>query len=82
MTRRVAASEQGQLQGAGSSIMGIAGLIGPGLFSEIFARFVDPDAQFRLPGAPYFLAGAMMLVAVSLAWRVTRKRPAEVVHVG
>jgi MFS transporter, DHA1 family, tetracycline resistance protein len=37
MTRRVAPTEQGQLQGADSSIMGITGLIGPALFTLTFA---------------------------------------------
>src|SRR5262249_28511401 len=33
MTRRVSASEQGQLQGANNSIVGIANLVGPAIFS-------------------------------------------------
>ena len=33
MSRRVSASEQGRLQGANASIMGITGLAGPGLFT-------------------------------------------------
>ena len=40
MTRRVGPSEQGQLQGANSSIIGITGLIGPGLFTLTFASFI------------------------------------------
>ena len=35
MSRRVGASEQGQLQGANASIMGIASLFGPGLFTQM-----------------------------------------------
>ena len=42
MTRRVGPSEQGQLQGAIASLMGIAGLIGPVLFTETFALFIGP----------------------------------------
>lgn len=33
MTRRVSASEQGELQGALGSLAGVASLVGPGLFT-------------------------------------------------
>jgi len=39
MTRHVQPSQQGQLQGANNSIMGIAGVIGPGIFTLTFASF-------------------------------------------
>jgi DHA1 family tetracycline resistance protein-like MFS transporter len=72
MTRRVSHSEQGQLQGANSSIMAITGMIGPGLFTQTFARFIDPGLSIHLPGAPFLLAALLMIAAVFLAWRVTR----------
>jgi DHA1 family tetracycline resistance protein-like MFS transporter len=43
MTRRVSTSEQGQLQGAIASFVGIAGLIGPTLFTRTFAFFIGAD---------------------------------------
>jgi DHA1 family tetracycline resistance protein-like MFS transporter len=56
MTRHVSASEQGQLQGAIASLTGIAGLVGPGLFTQTFAFFIHSDSVFStsvpLPGAP------------------------------
>jgi DHA1 family tetracycline resistance protein-like MFS transporter len=67
MSRRVADSEQGRLQGAGSSLVGIAGLLGPGLFTMIFAAFIG-----RLPGAPFLVAAFLLLIAAMLAARVTR----------
>ncbi len=39
MSRHVGASEQGQLQGANASLMGIASLIGPAIFTQSFALF-------------------------------------------
>lgn len=73
MTRRVEPGEQGQLQGANSSLMGIAGMIGPGIFSLTFAAFIGRHRDWHLPGAPFLLAGAMMLVAAVVAWRVTMR---------
>jgi DHA1 family tetracycline resistance protein-like MFS transporter len=75
MTRLVKRTEQGQLQGANSSLMGITGLIGPGLFTLTFATFIGPRADLHLPGAPFLLASLLMAIAALLAWRVTRKIP-------
>jgi DHA1 family tetracycline resistance protein-like MFS transporter len=71
MTRHVGPSEQGELQGALGSIRGISMLLGPGLFSFVFAQFVGPWRGAGLPGAPWYLAAALYLGALALAWRVT-----------
>jgi DHA1 family tetracycline resistance protein-like MFS transporter len=75
MTRHVGPSEQGQLQGANSSIMGITGLIGPGLFTLTFASFIGPHRDWRAPGAPFLLAALLMALALVLAWRVASRPP-------
>jgi MFS transporter, DHA1 family, tetracycline resistance protein len=72
MSRLVGPSEQGQLQGATSSLMALAGLFGPVLFSYVFARSIDSGAAWHLPGAPFLLAGAMLLAATAVAWWATR----------
>jgi len=74
MTHRVSASEQGQLQGANSSVQGIAGLVGPGLFTWIFAHFISTGRSWQLPGAPFLLGSLLLLTALLLALRVTRER--------
>ncbi|KAB2913138.1 MAG: TCR/Tet family MFS transporter [Hyphomicrobiaceae bacterium] len=77
MSRLVSHSEQGQLQGANSSIMAFAGLLGPGLFTLAFARSIAPGPGWQMPGAPFFLASAMLIAAVALAWHVTRAMRAD-----
>jgi DHA1 family tetracycline resistance protein-like MFS transporter len=72
MTRRVSPSQQGELQGANSSVMGITGMIGPGLFSLTFANFIGARAAWHLPGAPFLLAALLMCAGLGLAWKVTR----------
>ncbi|HEX7546792.1 MAG TPA: TCR/Tet family MFS transporter [Gemmatimonadaceae bacterium] len=74
MTHRVSASEQGQLQGANSSVQGIAGLVGPGVFTWTFARFIRPDSAWQLPGAPFLLGSLILITALLIALRVTRER--------
>ncbi|HEY6085563.1 MAG TPA: TCR/Tet family MFS transporter [Nitrospira sp.] len=71
MTRRVSAYEQGQLQGAIASLTGIAGLIGPSLFTQTFAFFIAPKITWQLPGAPFLLASFLLLLGMAIAWRAT-----------
>ena len=66
MTRRVAAHEQGQLQGANQSLIGIASVIGPPLFGLSFAWAVRHPG-YSVPGLPMFLASMTMLVCLSLS---------------
>lgn len=74
MTRRVSPSEQGQLQGALASLAGIAGMLGPGLFTHIFAAFIGPQADWHLPGAPYLLSSLLLLIGAFIGWWTTASR--------
>jgi MFS transporter, DHA1 family, tetracycline resistance protein len=67
MSQRVPEHEQGKLQGANGSITSIAGLIGPGLFTLSFAHFIDKDRAWVLPGAPFFIAAILLLMALGVA---------------
>ncbi len=75
MTSHLAPHEQGRLQGGLSSLMGVAGLIGPGLFTQTFAAFIGPQRDWHLPGAPMLVAALLLLFAMAVAWRVTRPAP-------
>jgi len=70
MSRQVDATEQGRLQGANASIMGIASLFGPGLFTQTLALSIGGGA-WHLPGAAFLLAAAILALAMLIAWRVT-----------
>jgi DHA1 family tetracycline resistance protein-like MFS transporter len=72
MSRRVQPSEQGQLQGANGSLQGIASLIGPVMFTLIFAYSIGAGSQFGLPGAAFLIAAMLLAASAALAWRVTR----------
>lgn len=72
-------SEQGQLQGAIVSLMGIAGQIGPVLFTETFPLFIGPGVDWHIPGAPFLLASLLLLMAAALAWRATARNRASFV---
>ncbi len=80
MTRKVSPTEQGQLQGAIGSIMGITGIVGPGLFTQTFAAFIGPVRDLNLPGAAFLLAAVLLALAAAVAWGVAGiARPAAIV---
>jgi DHA1 family tetracycline resistance protein-like MFS transporter len=78
MSKRVGPSEQGQLQGALMSLFGVAGMIGPLVFSWIFAYAIAAERRVQVPGAPYWLAAMLMVGSILIAFNVTQKGVEEV----
>ncbi len=70
MSHRLGPDEQGALQGANASLMGIANLIGPGLFTLVFAQAIG--GSWQVPGAPFLLAAVLLAAAMGIGWRATR----------
>src|SRR5437763_9915303 len=69
MTRRVGAGEQGRLQGAIASVMGIAGVIAPVLFTQVFAAAIGRFHAAGVPGAPFLLAALLLVTAMVVVRR-------------
>jgi DHA1 family tetracycline resistance protein-like MFS transporter len=69
LTRQVAPNQQGQLQGATSSVQSVSQLVGPFLFTLTFAYFIGASAPAKLPGAPFLLASVLLLLALAIAAR-------------
>jgi DHA1 family tetracycline resistance protein-like MFS transporter len=72
MTRLVDPTEQGRLQGSLASLQGMASLIGPTLFTQIFAASISMRADWLLPGAAFLASALLVLLAMVLAWRTTQ----------
>jgi DHA1 family tetracycline resistance protein-like MFS transporter len=68
-TRLVTPEQQGQLQGATSSVQSVSQLLGPFLFTLTFAYFIGAQAPVMLPGAPFLLASVLLLLALLIAAR-------------
>lgn len=76
ISRRTGGAEQGRVQGAIASITGIAGMIGPGLFTTAFAWAIAGGGQrWHLPGLPFLMASALFASAGALAGWTTRGSP-------
>jgi DHA1 family tetracycline resistance protein-like MFS transporter len=69
MTRRVGPGHQGQLQGALNSVMGLTGIVGPGIFAGTFSWAIS-RRDWQLPGSPYLLGATLLCAGCAIAWRV------------
>ena len=69
VTRRVAPTEQGRLQGVNAGLMALTGLIGPIVYTQVFALSIGPFASFMPAGAAYYLAAVCLLTGAMLAAR-------------
>jgi DHA1 family tetracycline resistance protein-like MFS transporter len=69
MTQLVAPDQQGRLQGATSSVQSVSQLVGPFLFTLTFAYFIGAQAPLTLPGAPFLLASALLVLSLLIAAR-------------
>jgi DHA1 family tetracycline resistance protein-like MFS transporter len=67
MSQKVDASSQGKLQGAINSLRALTGMVGPVLFTQVFSMAIAEKAKVHLPGAPYYLAGLLLVVAMGMA---------------
>ncbi|ERJ57401.1 MFS transporter [Sphingobacterium paucimobilis HER1398] len=63
ISKSVPANEQGELQGALTSLMSAASMIGPPVMTNLFYCFTLDDASFEFAGAPFFLG--FVLTAIS-----------------
>ncbi len=66
MSRQVGPDQQGELQGAVSSIYSVAAIIGPVAMTQAFAHFAARDAVHYLPGAPFILAAGLSMAMLAV----------------
>lgn len=69
----VPSNEQGEMQGAMTSMMSLTAIIGPPIMNNLFFYCTRPDAVIHFPGAPFFLGGIFMLASAFIAYMVLRK---------
>lgn len=70
MSQQVDPNAQGELQGAVSSLLSLATIIGPPMMTQLFAYFSGPGAPVHLPGAAFLMAAALTVASLLLFRRV------------
>lgn len=75
ISREVSASEQGEVQGALASLLSLTGVVAPIAATLLFAHYTRPSAPLDLPGAPFFMAGALSVVSMWVTVRLFGRVP-------
>lgn len=73
ISNQVPPTEQGELQGALTSLISLTSIIGPLVMTNLFAYTTAKDSLFFLPGAPFFLAALLILISGYFAFKTLSK---------
>ena len=65
-SRATPTEAQGQIQGLLASLNAVAMILGPLMMTGIFHHFTKSDAPLFAPGAPFLMAGVLMLICLIL----------------
>jgi DHA1 family tetracycline resistance protein-like MFS transporter len=74
MSKSVPDDAQGELQGGIAGVMSLAMLAGTVFFSQVFGRFMRPDAVIVSPVIGYWVAAAVLACTLALFWVIERRR--------
>lgn len=78
LAAHVPPNEQGELQGALTSLMSLTTIFGPPVMNNLFTYFTSPKAPVYFPGAFFLLGALFMLGSIWIAWRVlSREKKAK-----
>ena len=69
----VAPNQQGQLQGALTSLMSLTTIIGPLIMNNLFTYFTSAKAPFQFPGVSFLLGAVFMLLSLVIVWAVLNR---------
>ena len=73
LSRQVGEDEQGALQGALTSLVSLAGIVGPVVATNLFAYFTRAAAPTQIPGISFGLAAVLTALALALSLRALRR---------
>ena len=74
ISNQVPANEQGELQGALTSLISVTSIIGPPLMTNLFAFFTRKNGVIYFPGAAFMMGAILVSLSGFLAWRTLSGR--------
>ena len=73
----VPSNQQGELQGAMTSLMSLTAIIGPVIMNNLFKFFTTGKAPFYLPGIPFLIGAVMMFLSLVITRKILSKEKKE-----
>lgn len=74
ITQNIPSNQQGELQGALTSLISATSIVGPPLMTNLFYFFTHKSAPFQFPGAPFFLGFILMLTSAFFVYFAFQKK--------
>jgi DHA1 family tetracycline resistance protein-like MFS transporter len=69
ISSHVPSNEQGELQGALTSLMSATSIVGPPVMTNLFSFFSKSDGQLYFPGAPFIAGAIFFLISTIITFR-------------
>ena len=69
----VPSNQQGELQGALTSLMSVTTIIGPLIMNSAFAYFTSDKVSVHFPGVHFLIGAVCMLISIFLAYHALRR---------
>ncbi|HQV98925.1 MAG TPA: TCR/Tet family MFS transporter [Bacteroidia bacterium] len=73
MSGQVPPNEQGELQGALTSLISVTSIVGPLMMTNLFSFFTSANAPIYFPGAPFLMGAVLTIFSVFFAVRSLEK---------
>ena len=73
LSNQISESEQGNLQGALTSMMSLTTIIGPAIATFLFYSFTGEAVKIYFPGAPFVTASLLLLFSTLVVFFALKK---------
>jgi len=73
ISKRIPANQQGEPQGALTSLVSATSVVGPPMMTNLFYYFTHDKAPFKFSGAPFLLASMLMMLSAMIIYYTSKK---------
>jgi len=73
ISKSIPANQQGELQGALTSLVSATSIVGPPMMTNLFYYFTQDKAPFQFSGAPFLLASILMMLSAVIIYVNSKK---------
>lgn len=73
ISKSIPSNQQGELQGALTSLVSATSVIGPPVMTNLFYYFTHDKAPFKFSGAPFLLASMLMMLSAMIIYYTSKK---------
>jgi DHA1 family tetracycline resistance protein-like MFS transporter len=78
ISKSISSNQQGELQGALTSLVSATSIIGPPIMTNLFYYFTHDKAPFKFSGAPFFLASILMILSTVIIYYTAKKTKLQI----